>query len=174
MTFREVAAEAGVSVSLVQHYFGTKENLLVTTLDLHSAAMGERIGGQIAALGPEAGPLDRLRAVAGAFIPVDAETRAAMLLYHGFAAAALTDEALRTGAAFRNATNLLAYIAGQLAMTGDLAEGVDPDVEARALLALVLGLSIGVLLEQTSVSDAGAVLDAHFLRLRGPRGGRRR
>ena len=30
-TFREVAAEAGVSVRLVQYYFGTKDELMLST-----------------------------------------------------------------------------------------------------------------------------------------------
>ena len=53
VSFREVAAEAGVSVSLVQHYFGTKENLLLGTLDIQSAAMGEHVGRRLAGLGPD-------------------------------------------------------------------------------------------------------------------------
>ncbi len=36
VSFREVAAQAGVSVSLVQHYFGDKANLLMTTLEIQS------------------------------------------------------------------------------------------------------------------------------------------
>ena len=36
VSFREVAARAGVSVSLVQHYFGDKANLLMTTLEIQS------------------------------------------------------------------------------------------------------------------------------------------
>ncbi len=36
VSFREVAARAGVSVSLVQHYFGDKANLLRTTLEIQS------------------------------------------------------------------------------------------------------------------------------------------
>jgi AcrR family transcriptional regulator len=169
VSFREVAAEAGVSVSLVQHYFGTKENLLVTTLDIHSAAMADRIAEHLASLRPDAGPLDRVRAVVGAFLPADAVSRAAMHLYHGFAAVALTDGTLRRTEAFRNEASLVGYLAGQLTEAreaGDLADGVDPDLAARALVALVLGLSLGVLLERTSLREANAVVDTHLAQLR--------
>ena len=165
VSFREVAAEAGMSVSLVQHYFGSKENLLTGTLDIQSAVMGERILRRLGELGPDPRPLDRLRTVARAFLPTDDESTAAMLLYHGFAAAALTDESLRSAAAFRNARNLLDFMAGQLALaqeSGELADGIVPEVAASALLALVLGLSLTVLLDQALPSDAEAVLDAHL------------
>lgn len=91
-----------------------------------------------------------------------------MLLYHGFAAAALTDAALRSADAFRNERNLRAFIGDQLTLArqaGQLADGIAPDVEARAILALLLGLSPSVLLEGTSASHAEGVLDAHLARL---------
>ena len=181
VSFREVAAEAGMSVSLVQHYVGTKENLLIGSLDRQSARLGEHIGRRLALLGEDAHPIDRVREVAGAFLPLDEDRRAAMLVYHAFAAVALTDPALRHADAFRNATNLLDFFAGQLALAeemGSLAAGADPAVEATGLLSLVLGLSLAVLLERTSPAEAEAVLDAHLVRLcpatRAPaRGGRR-
>lgn len=169
VSFREVAAEAGVSVSLVQHYFGAKENLLVATLDIHSAALGDHITRQLTALGADASPLDRVLAVAEAFLPADPEHRATMLLYHGFAAAALTDGSLRRTDAFANETNLVAYLAEQLRQARDAGQArasVDPDLGAHALVALLLGLSLGVLLEQTSISDATAILSAHLTQLR--------
>jgi len=168
VSFREVASEAGVSVALVQHYFGTKENLLITTLDIHSAAMADRIGKHMAGLKPGATALDRLRVVFGAFIPVDAESRSAMVLYHEFAVLALTDDALRSAEAFRNGARLLGFLAEQLRSLrneGVLGEEFEPELEAQALLALVLGLSLGVLLNQTDVSDANAALESHLKRL---------
>ncbi len=168
VSFREVAAEAGVSVSLVQHYFGTKENLLLGTLDIQSAAMGEYVGRRLAGLGPDPRPLDVLRTVAAAFLPTDDESRAAMLLYHAFAAGALTDEALRGAAFFRNERSLRAFIADQLNLAreaGELADGIDSDIEARGIVALLLGLSLTVLLEPTSLNQAERVVDAHLARL---------
>jgi AcrR family transcriptional regulator len=168
VSFREVAAEVGMSVSLVQHYFGTKENLLIGSLDIHSARLGELIVDRLGSLGPDTGPLDRLRVVASAFLPCDDERRATMLVYHGFAAVALTDPALRRSDAFHNADALLQFISGQLRLAqdaGDLAEGVDPDVDAHGILSLVLGLSLGVLLDQMTPAGAEAVLEAHLARL---------
>ena len=76
VSFREVAAEAGISVSLIQHYFGTKEQLLIDTVNMQSTALGTWIMQRVAELGPGATPLDRVGAVVAAFLPTDDERRA--------------------------------------------------------------------------------------------------
>jgi len=165
VSFREVAAEAGMSVSLVQHYFGSKQNLLISTVNIHSAAIGQRVLQRLADLDPQAQPLARVRAVAAAFLPTDDESRAAMLVYHGFAAAALTDAALRDADAFRNAFDLIGFIRDQLTLAeqaGQLSPDVDADTEGRGILALILGMSLTVLLDGATGSQAEAVLEAHF------------
>jgi AcrR family transcriptional regulator len=158
VSFREVAAEAGVSVNLVQHYFGTKAELLVWSVDHNTDRMARRIGERLAAVG-EASATDTLRAVAVAFLPDDDESREAMLVYHAFAAAALTDETLRSGAGFDNEAALRAQLARWFADAG--VDG-DPDTQARILLSLILGLSLAVLLERMTVVDAVEAIDVHL------------
>jgi len=86
-----------------------------------------------------------------------------MLVYHGFAAAALTDPALRDSEMFTNGRILIGVFAAQLAQIGtDDTRHLDPDTAATGLLSMLLGLSIAVLLEQTSAADAIAVVDAHL------------
>jgi len=166
VSFREVAALAGVSVSLVQHYFGDKANLLRTTLEIQSATMSAHIADQLAGLGTEPDPIDVLRTVARAFLPVDDVSRRSMLVYHGFAAAALTDPALRDSAMFTNGRGLIGFFATQLAhIRTDDARASLATAEATGLLSLLLGLSIAVLLEQTTAAEAITVLDAHLDRL---------
>ncbi len=48
---------------------------------------------------------------------------------------------------------------------GQVAVDVDPTLDAWTILALVLGLSFGVLLEQLPADQANAALDAHLARL---------
>lgn len=168
VSFREVAAEAGMSVALVQHYVDTKENLLLLTLDQTSARVAERIGARLAGLESDAGPFERLGTILEAFLPRDTDSRAAMLVYLQFAAAALVDPVLRDADAFANGRALTDVLAGELAemaTAGTLADGVEPETEARALVALVLGLSLGGLLEQSSPDEDRAVLRAHLDRL---------
>lgn len=171
VSFREVGSEAGVSVSLIQHYFGDKEQLLVDTLDIQSAKIADRIGRRLDALGPDVRPLARIRVVAEAFLPTDDESREAMLLYLAFGGAAITDPALRHADAFRNARGLLDFLASELESAtgeGQLVEGIEPEMQAMALLSLVLGLALAVLLEQNSPEEATEVLDAHLWLLRRP------
>ena len=167
VSFREVAARAGVSVSLVQHYFGNKANMLRTTLEIQSETMTAYIAERLAGIGADPPPIEVLRTVALAFLPIDDVSRRSMLVYHGFAAAALTDSALRDSDMFTNGRSLIDFFAAQLARIGtdDTRCRLDPDTEATVLLSLLLGLSIAVLLEQTSPNDAIVVLDSHLRRL---------
>ena len=148
VTFREVAAEAGVSVALIQHYFGTKQDLLVRTVNIAADAQGERILQRLGELGPDASPFDRIRTVLVAFLPTDEESRRAMIVYHSYGAAALTDAALRKAEAFRNEAGLRSFFAGELLAaqeSGRLASGIEPESEARLLVSIVLGF-VGALL----------------------------
>ncbi len=176
VSFREVAAEADMSVSLIQHYFGSKENLLIGTLGIQSARMAELIASRLDDLDPEGGPAERLRTIAMSFIPADEASTSAMLLYHAFAAAALTDRGLRRADAFADAGALTttlrdALIAAQ--ESGRHRPDHDPETEAQTILSLVLGLSLGVLLEQTTADEASSVLDSHLEQLKTPRAEKR-
>ena len=167
VTFREVAGEAEVSVSLVQHYFGTKEGLLIWSLNHNTALMGARIARRIRRAGADASPRQVLTIILSSFLPTDAESRMHMLVYHAFTAAALTDPALRADGAFDNAAVLTRHLADQLhaAASRGPDRGPDQDRDAQALLALVLGLSLSVLLARTSAKEARAILDRHLDRL---------
>ena len=167
VTFREVAVEAEVSVSLVQHYFGTKEGLLIWSLNHNTAHMSARIARRVRRAGAAATPRQVLTIVLSSFLPTDAESRMHMLVYHAFSAAALTDPALRADGAFDNAAVLTRHLADQLHVAAPRRENrsVDQDRDAQALLALVLGLSLSVLLAQNSAQEATAILDRHLDRL---------
>ena len=167
VSFRTVAKRAGVSVSLVQHYFGDKANLLLTTLELQSETMNAHIAGKLIDLGPEPEPAQLLRAIARAFLPLDETSRRSMLVYHGFAAAALTDESLRGAEMFAKGRGLIEVFAGQIAQldrTTPQAQ-VDAEAEGTGLLSLLLGLSTGVLLDQIPADEAIRVLDHHLDKL---------
>lgn len=168
VSFREVASAAGVSVSLVQHYFGDKANLVKTSLEMQSAAMDARIAERLTDLGADPGPRAVLQVVAHAFLPLDDVSRRSMLLYHAFAAAALTDPALRASDMFTNGRALIGFFAGQLALLGRAVEGdrpADHEAEATGLVSLLLGLSLSILLEQVTPAEAIDVLERHLERL---------
>lgn len=171
VSFREVAAEAGISVALIQHYFGTKETLLLGTVNRQSQVMAARIEARVGGMPANARPLDVVRAIAGAFLPVDEPSRAAMLHYLTFAGAALTDPALRGADALGNGLQLTDLLAEQIARgqaAGELHLAIDPTAAARGILALLLGLALTVLLDGATAQQAEASLDQHLALLAAP------
>jgi len=133
-----------------------------------SDSLSDRIEKCLTTLGADLRPLDRVSAVADAFVPVDDVTHDAMVAYHAFAATALTDPDLRSIHAFRRCWTMIEFFVDQLQsgqMRGDVNAAVQPDAAALASLSLILGHSLGVLLEQVSPQDAQDALDQHFRRL---------
>jgi TetR/AcrR family transcriptional regulator, transcriptional repressor of bet genes len=155
-TFREVAAEAGVSVRLVQYYFGTKDQLLLDT----QRHVAEQSIARIRRLRPDAGddPRDVLRTIMRSFVPVDAESRDAMLMYVALFTASLLDPVLRRREAGQVPGSMRQAFATQL-RRARLRTGVDPDREALALLMATTGLSQGVLDGQLTADDAFGAID---------------
>lgn len=90
-----IAAQAGVSVGLVQHYFPAKAALVVTAYETLAARVDARIGAIV-----EVGEAQRgsLRAMVAAgleqLLPLDADRLAETQVRAEFAARALRDEAL--------------------------------------------------------------------------------
>lgn len=160
-TFREVAAEAGVSVRLVQYYFGTKAELLDTT----QRHVGERSTARLLEW------IDRTdgsaRQVLGAFMksfmPVDDESRTAGLMYIALYNEAVVPADGADGAVPRGeeANMMLDAILGQL-QRGPLAAGVDPEIEARLLTGLTTGLGQYVHSQAITAEHAYGVIDYHL------------
>ena len=161
-TFRSIAAEAGMSAPLVQHYFPTKAELLETT-QLH---VGERSTTRLMEwIGRTDGSARQvLGAFLQAFIPADDDSRTAGLMYLALATEAVvsTDpSALNEAPRQVEAQLMLTTIAGQLER-GPLRDGVDPEVETRLLTAITTGLGQYVMLETMSPTQAYAAIDYHL------------
>ena len=155
-TFREVAAEAGVSVRLVQYYFGTKDQLLLATQRRVAERSVERI--QRLRVGGSDEPVEVLRTIMRSFIPVDDESRDAMLVFVALFTASLLDPVLKRPEAAAPPASMRSVFAEQL-RRGRRRAGVDPDKEALVLLVMVAGLSEGVLDGQITADEAFAVID---------------
>jgi AcrR family transcriptional regulator len=73
---REVAAEAGVSLRLVQYYFGTKEELLLSAMQYLAARFSERAVARFKEASVSAGPAhprDVIAAILAEALPADDE-----------------------------------------------------------------------------------------------------
>jgi len=83
---REVAAEAGVSLRLVQYYFGTKEELLLAAMQHLAAQFGDRVLARIRRIKETespASPRDVIAAILTEALPADDERRTVSLLAMG-------------------------------------------------------------------------------------------
>jgi AcrR family transcriptional regulator len=175
---REVAAEAGVSLRLVQYYFGTKEELLLAAMQHLAARFAELAMTRITRIketGGKASPRDIIAAILAEALPADDERRTFAVLNAAYFALSLTDPALAIGPLVKNSNAVIDVVAAQLRAAqaaGETPARPDPDVEALSLLAMSHGLALSVLSGQSSAEQAQAVIDYHLDRLF-PRPGQR-
>ncbi|MFI1072807.1 TetR/AcrR family transcriptional regulator [Streptomyces puniciscabiei] len=169
---RDVAAEAGVSLRLVQYYFESKEKLLLFGLRHLAGRFGERVTARIRAAGADPGPRAVIEALLTAALPVDEESRLFHHLYTSYAVLSVTDEALAAQPFIKDPDAAEATLAGLLRQAADaglLRAGVDAHAEAVGLLAMSAGLGTSVLVGQRDAESATAVLGYHLDRIFQPR-----
>jgi AcrR family transcriptional regulator len=166
-SMREVAAEAGVSLRLVQYYFHTKEELLRGTLKHLGGQIVQLVARGVAALGEPATPRTFLYGTLTALIPVDDESRRIMLAYTAHYTLTLTQPELAPdGLAYADALqDLVAEQIRQAQNAGQVSAEEDPGTAAAIALALITGLQSSVLAGQRDGRSAVALLTAHLDRL---------
>ena len=114
---REVAAEAGVSLRLVQYYFGTKEELLLASMQYLAARFGERAVARFreaSGSGGPARPRDVTAAILAEALPADDERRTFNVVYTAYLALSLTDPALAIAPLVKNSGAVIDVVAAQL------------------------------------------------------------
>jgi AcrR family transcriptional regulator len=168
---REVAAEAGVSLRLVQYYFGTKEELLLAAMQQLAVQFSDRVLARIQRMketGNPASPRDVIAAILTEALPADDERRTFTLVYTAYLALSLTDPALAISPLARNSGIVGDVVAAQLRAAqaaGDTPAHLDPDLEATSLLTMSAGLGTSVIAGHSSAGQAQAVIDYHLRRL---------
>lgn len=161
VSVRNVAAEAGLTVSSLRHVFATQDELLVFALDL----VLERVRRRVEPLLPVT---DRrgVEAVACEFLPLSPERWAEMEVYLSLFMAAGTNPELaphrdQAHAALRaSCWNLI----DALDNGTDLAPGADHEFEAQRLHAVLDGLAMHLVFEgvRSNTAEARRVLRAHL------------
>jgi len=168
---REVAAEAGVSLRLVQYYFGTKEELLLFATQQLAAQFSERALTRIrrtSETGGPASPREIIAAILTEGLPADDERRTFTVIYTAYLALSLTDPALAIGPLIKNSSAVIDVVAAQLRAAqaaGETPAHLNPDTEAVGLLAMSAGLATSVIIGHSSPERAQAVIDYHLDRL---------
>ena len=167
---REVAAEAGMSVRLIQYYFGTKEQMLLFATQHLAARMGERAMARIRARTGDApaAPRTVVEAILDEALPDDEDSRSFLAVYKAYFALSLTDPALDIKPLTESSDAIVRVIADQLGAareSGQLAPGRDPDLEAYSLAALSAGLGDAVLGGSRTPGQARTIIRYHLDRL---------
>ncbi|MGY4390654.1 AcrR family transcriptional regulator [Streptomyces sp. TE12347] len=168
VAMRDVAAEAGVSLRLVQYYFETKGRLLFYCLRHLTDGFTARAGARPAASGPHPGPRAAVQALLLASLPTDEESRTFHLLYSSYAILSVTDETLAAQPFVDDpdaAENTVTGLVERAQAEGSADPGVDARIEAISLLAMAAALGTGILVGQRSAESAVAVLHHHLDRI---------
>ena len=154
VSLRHVAAQAGVSAGMVQHYFRTREEMMSFALSVVRERTQERVTGALAGLGADPPPRLLLRTMIAALLPLDDESRDNGRVALAF----LAYTAVRPAAAaelHEDTAQMVSFVATMLPVP-------DPVGAASGLLALMEGLGIYLLGGQYSAEQALRALDAHL------------
>lgn len=137
---RTVAREAGLSAGSLRHYFGTQTELLAFAMGL----VVDRVQARVARHGPAADPRAAVETVLHELLPLDPDRRAETEVWLAFSGQALVDPVLRDLRARADGLLAAGYrrMLDWLAAGGQLAAGLDLDLEAERLGALVDGLAM--------------------------------
>ena len=163
-TVRQVAAEAGVSVGLVQHYFTNKDEMLQFALERLGMELEARLVRKITALGPTPDPYEVIWIVMCERLPLtkhrQAQTQVMVAWLGRVAIHRELNRYLVTGT-----TRLRDYLAEQL-RTGQHLGRVSPDLDppgaADALLALDEGLAAQLIVGIHTPASSKRVLTDHL------------
>lgn len=154
VSFARVAAEAGVSVGLIQHYFAGKDALLRFAYDDAVSRMSERV--RLRVRNGEAAGLSIAEVLLGTLaelLPLDAERDLEYRVRQGLQAQAPHNDGL-ADVARRSGRDLLGYVTLMVEQgkeRGEVEVGADAALSARLILATVQGLA-----DQAALSGADA------------------
>ena len=171
-SMREVAAEAGVSLRLVQYYFHSKDELLLGALGYLGEQLSARVQDGIRRFGTPPTPRGVLYGTLTAILPTDPESHRLTRMYTAFYALALDEPRLasRHGGTYPDA--LERFLTGHLRtaqQTGEVDPALPAETVVAGLLALTNGLGSSVLGGQRDGDAAIAILTYHLDRIFGPR-----
>ncbi|MEU4497682.1 TetR family transcriptional regulator C-terminal domain-containing protein [Streptomyces sp. NBC_00210] len=168
VSLRDVAAEADISLGRLQHYFRTKDEMLLFALRhinvLADRRIRERVSAVAADLGGEPPPRTVLRECLAGMLPLDEKSRVGALVGAAYFARAVHDDRLRAEAQ-EGIPKLAEFFAGLLreAMErGEVVAGRDADDEAMRLISLVDGLTAYTLLGVQGAERALGLLDGYL------------
>lgn len=175
VSLRHVAAAAGVTTGMVQHYFPTKEAMMDFAMRTAAARYEARMNDALAQLDEDAAAREVVGVVLRTLLPLAESQRADGRVALAFQAYAATKRAAAAELTEDN-NDLHAFLTDQVRTdraaghgpAADPAPAPDPAHTATALLALAEGLGVLMLSTNLSVESALAALEGQLDVLFGP------
>lgn len=178
VSLRAIAEEAGLAIGSIRHYFTTAEGIvrfaLETLVERVSARIEDRLSSLLPAL--EAGDLSRDEAkektvdFLAELLPLDETRRRESVVWLAFEEEARTDPDLADvfETSVRGTKALMARALENMYRRGALRSGLDLDLEADSMAALIDGLTLRSTLHPHVLTPTRAkhVLSAHLEKLR--------
>lgn len=163
VTLRDVAARAQVSMGAVQRCFRTKEEMLVFALGHIGDRIMERVQARLVANPPQTAAAALAHAATEVSL-LREEHRAEARVWLAFVAQATVSDVLsRTlQANYTALQEAFARLIAEAAENADRIAPLDPQREARTLLALTDGLTAHVLIGHLTPQEAHDTLHAHL------------
>ncbi|MFF8917298.1 TetR/AcrR family transcriptional regulator [Streptomyces sp. NPDC015032] len=163
---REVAQEAGISHGAVQHYFATREEMLVFAMDFASEQTSLRVAEGVRELGNPPHPRDMLRVMLTEMLPLHPDARATSRMSAAYVLEALHNANIHTRAhdGLTHGRDLIEQIVHQAITDGHISPDRDPATEANLLLTLT-GLTPLIELSVIEPQEALTAVDQHLDRL---------
>ena len=161
VSLRQVAAEAGVSMGRVQHYFTTKDEMLRFAFRTISERVEQRMAAAVASLGAAPSPRALVRTLLVEMLPLSDPAQAEAPVLAAFLARAVVEPALAEPQR-GDAQRLREFVTAQIG-----AAPGNPALEATALLATVDGLMTQLLLGHLDPATALSTLDYQLDRVFG-------
>ncbi|TCK25315.1 TetR/AcrR family transcriptional regulator [Pseudonocardia endophytica] len=154
VSLRRVAGEAGVSMGLVQHYFHTRDEMLLFAFEIVGERVAEECGRLLSEM-DDPGPRDRVRVLLTQWLPIDERRlrEARALLAHLVSG---RDDVI-TRSVRDGVGQLRGHVASEIAAAGAVD---DPALATTVLLGLADGLTVHVLGAGLDPQDALRALDA--------------
>ena len=163
-TVRQVAAEAGVSVGMVQHYFTSKDEMLQFALERLGTELEARLISKITALGPEPDPYEVIWIVMCERLPLTNRRQAqTQVMVAWLGRIALRREPNRY--LVDGTVRIRDYLASQLLIgqqRGEVRAELDPSSTADALLCLNEGLAAQLVVGIHTATSSRRVLADHL------------
>ena len=169
VSLRDVAAEAGVSMGLVQHYFKTKDSMILFACE-YMVELAEQGAQELIAASPDPeAPRSVIRSVFVQTLPLEEGQRVGTGVWLAFLTRAVVDADLATFVR-RAWDGTHELVAGQIRSAqekGEVSPGLDSEKEALTLISLADGLVSHLVVDHYSGQEALAAVDTQLDRLFG-------